>query len=303
MGLAGWLSIALLVGCGLTADAPPDQPPYHVVSQDYLPGVQADVYLPDGVSAAPVVVLVPGGAWLTADRTGLTPLAKRLAGEGIVAVNTTHRAVNAGARFPQPVSDVLCSIDFAAHRAAQAGIAPTLIVVLGHSSGAHLAALAALGGDSFRTPSCSYPPVQVDGLVGLAGPYDVLSLPGLAEPLFGTSPGQDPTTWRLGNPIAWAGQGAHRSTLHVLLAHGTADTDLSATFTTQFADVLRTNGYDISLDMVDGATHQSLYAAPVIGPHLVSWLDARLAASPAPRVRQTPSRRPALPSPTPPRGG
>src|SRR5689334_5359165 len=156
-----WLAIALLVWWGLTADTPPAEPAYRVVTQNYLPGVPADVYLPDGVSAAPVVILVPGGAWLRADRTGLPPLARRLAREGIVAVNTTHRAVGTGAHFPQRVADVICSIDFAVHRAEQAGIAATAVVVLGHSSGAHLAALAALGGDALRT-SWPYPPVRVN---------------------------------------------------------------------------------------------------------------------------------------------
>ena len=212
-------------------------------------------------------------------------MAKRLATEGIVAVNATHRAVRSGAQFPQPVSDVVCSIDFAVHRAAQAGITATFVVVLGHSSGAHLAALAALGGDAFRAPSSPYPPVWVDGLVGLAGPYDVLGLPDVAEPLFGNAPAQDPAAWRLGNPLTWAGHGARRSALHVLLGHGTADTLLSATFTTQFADVLRANGYDVAVDMVDGATHQSIYAAPVIGPRLDGWLAGRLTGSTLPHVR------------------
>jgi acetyl esterase/lipase len=196
-----------------------------------------------------------------------------------------------GARFPQPVSDIVCAIDFAVHRAAQAGVTATFVAVLGHSSGAHLAALAALGGETFRPVASPYPPVAVDGLVGLAGPYDVLGLSGPAQPLFGATPAQDPDAWRLGNPLTWAGQGARRAGLHVLLAHGTADDLVSTTFTTQFAGVLQANGYDVSVDLIDGATHQSIYRAAVIGPDVSAWLVDQLAGAGRTRPGPTPSTR------------
>jgi len=75
-------SLAVLTGCGSSGATPPSTAGGTVVTQDYLPGLAADVHLPTGVRAAPVVVLVPGGAWLTADRRGLTPLARSLAAAG-----------------------------------------------------------------------------------------------------------------------------------------------------------------------------------------------------------------------------
>ena len=270
-------SLVLAGGCARSAD-PPGSRPYQMVTEDYLPGVAADVYLPTGVVSAPLVVMVPGGAWLTADRSGFTPLARRLAGAGIVTVNATHRAVRSGARFPQPVGDVRCSIDFAVSRAAKAGITIGPVVVLGHSSGAHLAALAALSGDALRRAS-PYPPAHIDGLIGLAGAYDVRALHDLAEPLFGSTPAQDPAAWRDGDPTTWIERGPKPPTLRAFLAHGTAD-DLSVTFTTSFADALRKGGFDVSVAMVDGATHATIYRPEVIAERILAWL----ATVPAPQV-------------------
>ena len=85
-------------------------------TSEYLPGLEADVYLPDRDKGgdAPVVLLVPGGGWQTADRTGLAPLAATLADAGFVAVNATYRAGGEAVVFPVPVQDVVCASAFAA---------------------------------------------------------------------------------------------------------------------------------------------------------------------------------------------
>ena len=177
---------------------------YLVGTEDYLPGRAADLYLPDSSGPSPLVVMVPGGGWLTAERGGLAPLAEALARDGVSVVNATHRAVDQGGRFPQMVADVLCSVSWAVARVTALRDAPSLVVLLGHSSGAHLAALAALGPADLAT-GCPYPPAHIDGLVGLSGTYDVSQLVDLATPFFGASPGQDPDAWRAGNPLTWAG--------------------------------------------------------------------------------------------------
>jgi len=264
-------TVALSVACGSDTTTAPM--PHLADSRDYLPGLAADVYLPTGGRSTVVVVLVPGGAWQSADRTGLAPLAEYLAGSGMVAVNTTHRAVADGGQFPGPVQEVACSVDFAVRQAEDAGLAVTSVVILGHSSGAHLAALAALGGDHFRG-RCPHPRASIDTFVGLAGSYNVDLLPDLAEPFFGAARQDDPALWREGNPLSWARKTNTRRSLEALLLHGSADTDLPQTFTTDFATALRTGGHDVTVDVVPGATHHTLYSPETIGTRLVSWLNA-----------------------------
>ena len=140
--LVGSVVLALAGGCSSapgdarpgpsTATVPPTS------TSEYLPGLAADVYLPTpGDDPVPIVLLVPGGGWQTADRTGLAPLASSLADAGFVAVNATYRAGVDGATFPEPVQDVLCAAGFAVGQARTAGLEPGPVVVLGDDVHGH----------------------------------------------------------------------------------------------------------------------------------------------------------------------
>ncbi len=98
------------------------------------------------------------------------------------------------------------------------------MVVLGHSVGGHLASLVALSGDRFGG-DCPFPPVTVDGLVGIAGVYDVRALGSTLDGFFGASASQDPERWDDGDPMHWAGSDSGTAAgLRTLLIHGDADT-------------------------------------------------------------------------------
>ncbi|HEX2705332.1 MAG TPA: alpha/beta hydrolase [Candidatus Lustribacter sp.] len=277
-------ALALLgAACGSAPGGPTDPTTtglalqHLVATRDYLPGLAADLYLPDLVRVAPVVVMVPGGAWVAADRSGLGPLAERLAADGIVVVNATHRPARDGVRFPEPLQDVLCSVGFAVRQAVTAGIEPGPVVVLGHSSGAHLAALAALAPDRFRG-ACPYPDMLGDALVGLGGVYDVSELAEVAEPLFGVGPEDDPTAWRDGNPMTWVRQ---RPSLPVFLGYGDADPLAPAPFTRAFAGALQAGGHPVHVEVVAGADHPGMYDSAYVAEALRAWI----AALPAPTTR------------------
>ncbi len=262
----------LATSVGLSACSGPGTTGHLSRTADYLPGRAADVYLPDDVSAAPVVVLVPGGAWRTADRRGLAPLAEALAVAGVVAVSTTHLAVDDGGRFPGPVQDVTCSVGFAVAAARQSGIDPTHVVVLGHSSGGHLAGLAALAPDRFRA-SCPYPPARPDGFIGLAGTYDVDRYPHLALSLFGADARQRPDLWHDGNVLTWAHETSMRARVSVLLLHGAQDADVRLSGTDDLAEALHASGFRVLTEVIPDATHATIYTADVAGPRVLDWLE------------------------------
>jgi acetyl esterase/lipase len=271
--VAGSALVVLATAAVTLALAGGDEQPrlrHLAVTVDYLPGVAADVFLPARTRPrTPVVVLVPGGSWRTADRTGLRPLADALAGAGMVAVTARYRAADDGVRFPVPVADVVCAVDFAAARAAADGVSRGPVIVLGHSAGAHLAALAALTGPRFRG-SCPYPQVRIDGLVGLAGPYDIMSLQSVADPLFGASAAEDAPAWRAGNAVTWV---RRRPELPALLVHGADDTVVSPTFTTTFAERLRAAGHPVQVDLVPGAGHGDIYHPDIVASRVIAWVD------------------------------
>jgi acetyl esterase/lipase len=263
--------VTLLAGCG--GGAATTLGPHFDRTSDYRTGVAADVYLPDGSGPAPVVVLVPGGGWSSAHRTGLGPLAERLASSGAVVVNATYRTQSDGVRFPVPVEDVVCAVNFGAAQAVKAGRSGGPLVVVGHSAGAHLAALAALSPARFQA-RCPYPVARVDGLVGLSGPYDVSRLPELARPLFGVGPEEKPDAWRAGNPMAVA---AERPGMAVLLLHGSSDTVVPADFTVRFAEALRAGGHQVSTRVLPGVDHGT-YRKSTVWDVVASWVDRLQAA-------------------------
>ena len=239
-------------------------------TEAYLPGLDADVHLPAGSPrSAAVVVMVPGGGWTSADRSGLSGLAADLAAAGSVVVNATYRVAPA-ARFPLPVADVVCAADFGAARAARAGVSPTRVVLLGHSAGAQLAALAALAPSRFRD-RCPWPARDVDGLVGLAGPYDPEAMSDVVEPLFGATREESPGPWREGTPSTWAG--SRTPPPPVLLVHGEDDDVVPVGQSRDFAAVLSSAGHAVDVHVVPGADHHTIYQPEVVSAIVQRWLD------------------------------
>jgi acetyl esterase/lipase len=263
--------VSVVVGCGGdpsgSAASPVATPE---AGEEVLPGVTAVVTEPAGSPSGVVVALVPGGGWVSADPSGLAPLAEELAASGAVVVRLTYRTATDGVYFPAPLEDVGCGIAFAATQASSApdGAGPTVAVV-GHSAGAVLAAVAALDPDAATGPDCPYPPADPDLLVGLAGPYDVVAAADLAAALFGPD-NPDPVDWDAGNPVAQAGL---RPDLPVLLAHGAADPLVPVEFSEQFAEALRQGGHPVELQTLDGVDHDTVYSAENAGPVITDWIN------------------------------
>ncbi len=257
-------SVLLVTSCAEPSDEASAGPESH----EYLPGLMAYPHLPTGVDSAPVVVIVPGGGWVSADPSGLGELADALAASGAVAMPVSILAAADGVTYPVPVEDVLCALADGAATAREAGIEPTSLVLLGHSSGAHLSAVASLAPESVD-PQCEDPLVEADALVGLAGPYDIRDMADGAQELLGVPPESDPARWALANPVLLADR---RPEVSVLLLHGDADDVVPPSATQVMADALRAGGHDTTVDVVPGADHASIYTADVAGPPVTDWL-------------------------------
>jgi acetyl esterase/lipase len=238
------------------------------MSHEYLPGLRAFPHLPEGATHAPVVVMIPGGGWQSADPTVLEPLADALADHGVVAVPVVIRAAEDGVVHPVPVQDVLCALADGAATATAAGIRPTRLVLLGHSSGAHLSALATLTPQAFH-PRCQDPLVEPDALVGLAGPYDIRNFSDAADRLF--APDADQATRDAANPVLLAAQ---RPQVPVLLMHGKQDELVAPQFSEDFASALRTGGHATTLELLPGVDHGEVYWPQVAAGPVTRWLDA-----------------------------
>ena len=172
-------------------------------------------------------------------------------------MTTTYRTEGDGASFPVPLEDVVCAVDQATQKVAASGVTPGRVVVVGHSAGAQLAALAALVGDKYQD-GCASPPVSVDGFVGLAGPYDIMSVADLATGLLDSTPTEDPDTWRAANPMA---QVTARPDRPALLIHGAADAEVDPSYSRSFAASLEAAGHEVTLLVLPDVDHQGVAQA------------------------------------------
>jgi acetyl esterase/lipase len=266
------LGAVVLAACGAPTTIAGDTstPTPGVETEEYRPGVEADVHLatrPTG-DPVPVVVIVPGGSWATADRTGLGPLAAALAADGMVVVNARYRAAGDGVVFPTPVEDIACAVSWAAARAEDEGYSPEPLVLVGHSAGAHLGVLAALSPREFRG-DCPAAPVEPDAFVGLAGPYDLTEVEPLVQALLGATREADPTAWARADPLR---RGTDRPELDVLLLHGTSDDAVAPGASDRLASALREGGHDVTLTLLPDVDHDEVYAADTAAPLITDWV-------------------------------
>jgi acetyl esterase/lipase len=139
---------------------------------------------------------------------------------------------------------------------------------MGHSSGAHLAALAALDAVGERG-DCPRPPTPIDAAALLSGIYDLTLAADIVQPLLGTTPTADPAGWHAASASTWV---ANRPELPVFLAHGDHDELVPEAFTTIFATALEQAGHPVRVDLVAGAGHHDIYTPAVIGADLAAWI-------------------------------
>ena len=225
-----------------------------------------DIRVPEGEGPFPAVVLVHGGGWVGGSPELMGGLARFLAAAGYLTVNTAYTLSNGIAGFPLAVDDVACAVRNAAGHPDGDGT----VTVVGHSAGAHLAALVALDTDVYGSECALAEPAIPGRLVGLAGPYDVGRIGPLIVPFFGVPPNEDPELWQAGNPL---NQVANNPDLSSLIMHGEEDGLIDLSFATDFAEALNGAGSEAVVEVVEGARHNEMQDPEVVGDLIVTWLE------------------------------
>lgn len=133
-----------------------------------------DVYQPaiQGPGPAAVVVFFYGGRWQRGNRLDYRFIADALAEKGLVTVVPDYR-VYPEVRFPAFVQDGAAAVHWTQRNIARFGGDSRRVFVMGHSAGAHIAALLAFDERYLEDLQGSN---VLAGFIGLAGPYDFLPL-------------------------------------------------------------------------------------------------------------------------------
>jgi acetyl esterase/lipase len=227
----------------------------------YAPGgnprQQLDVYQPSdptrAVKLRPVVVFFYGGAWQEGSRSDYLFVAEALTQRGYVVVVPDYR-VYPEVKYPEFLRDGAAAVAWVTANIDRYHGDRSSIFLMGHSAGAHIAAMLALDGTFLDAQKV--PRTAVKGLIGLAGAYDFLPL---TEPnviaLFATAPNP-----MLTQPIHYVTAAAAVSMPAVLLMHGDADRRVRPKNSINLARELRAAGARVELDLLPGLSHTDIIA-------------------------------------------
>jgi acetyl esterase/lipase len=181
-----------------------------------------DLYLPQApeLARAPGVITIHGGSWRNGTAADQAELNRYLAARGYVVAAIDYR-LSPQWRFPAAVDDVRAAVAYLKAHAAELGLDPTRLALLGRSAGGQLALLAAY------TPADS----AIRGVVSLYGPADlvygynhpsnpaVLDSTAVLTDYLGGSPTTAPAAYEAASPINFVGP----QTPPTLLIHGERD--------------------------------------------------------------------------------
>jgi acetyl esterase/lipase len=224
------------------------------------PRQRLDVYRPRrDLGTGPVALFLYGGSWRGGCRGCYGFVGAALASAGMAAAVADYRLFPE-VRWPAFQEDAAAAFRFVHAELADAGRRP--VAVIGHSAGAHMAALLAFD----RTWLGEMRPA---GLVGLSGPYAFRPTEWpTTRDIFATARSPDAP-----RPLSHAGNGAPPA----LLVHGADDTTVKPHNTAELAARLRACRVPVTEIMLAGAGHKDTVAGfarplrarlPVLAPTL-----------------------------------
>ncbi len=215
---------------------------------------ELDVHTLPDVSGAPAVVYIHGGGWRSGQRENDAATADRLARTGYVVVNIDYRLVPDGV-FPLAVQDAFCALAFVRAHATDLGVDPDRIAVMGHSAGAHLAALVGVASDitELQDDGCPWgrtgPPIAV---VSVAGPMDLRDLhDDVVADFVGVAYDTDPDRYATASPITHV----DAAEPPFLLVHSEHDLVVDVSQSEAMAATLRDAGNQARLLRLEGGGH------------------------------------------------
>jgi len=222
-----------------------------------------DVYVPDAVAPdhdsapdrtparpRPLVVFWHGGRWSFGDKADYRFVGAALTELGYVAVLPNYR-LYPEVKMAGFMDDAARAGRWASAHAGEFGAAADRLYLMGHSAGAHLAALVTLDSRYFAAAGQAAPAIA--GVIGLSGPYDFLPLREAdVQDMFGP-----PQNYPESQPVNFVHAGAPP----MLLVHGLQDKTVSPRNSMSLADKLRAHDVPVTLRLYPKLTHADTVAA------------------------------------------
>jgi len=223
-----------------------------------------DLYVPPGKGPFPLVFWIHGGGWHSGDKleSGIH-LALKFLPKGFALASINYR-LTADSPFPAQIEDCNAALAHLRHCAERYRIDPDRVGTLGHSAGAHLAALMACTGNEKRFSSDPQASLRVQASVWWAIPADLDRDRGkwpvtsmmhnpASAPLWGFFPSRryDGEFARMASPASYV----HGDIPPVLMVHGQQDELVPPGQALAFAESLKKAGVPITLRVVSNRGH------------------------------------------------
>jgi acetyl esterase/lipase len=219
-----------------------------------------DLSSPPG-QARPIIAFIHGGGWRIGDKATAGAGAKKarvFTGRGLVYASLNYR-LSPAVMHPAHVEYVAAGLAWLVANAAAQGGDPRRIVVMGHSAGAHLAALVAT--DARRLRAHGLRPRDLACVILLDGAgYDltiqtpaVRARGGFAGDMYVGAFGNDPAIWRDASPV-WQANPAAPPPPFLILHTPRAD---AARQSSALAQAVRRAGGEATVKLCRGQTHAS----------------------------------------------
>jgi len=215
--------------------------------------LKLDVYVPRGKETPkPVVIFFYGGFWREGEKANYRFAAEGLTSRGFIAVLPDYR-LYPEVTFPKFVEDGATAIRFVHDHIAEFGGDPQRIYLMGHSAGAHIAALLTL--DEHYLNDVGLDRTAICATAALSGPYDFI--PGATERgVFAMVPGQATPDPKI-EPIHFVDGKAPP----MLLIHGLRDQTVLPRNATRLAERIRSAGGEARLIEYPKKAHVEVVAA------------------------------------------
>jgi acetyl esterase/lipase len=259
-GMAARYLTLLALACTLAPKVPAADPPAAEKDIPYADGGdphKLDLYLPAN-QGFPTVVFVYGGGWHTGSRKSVAPVGEKLRSLGYGCALLSHR-LSPQDKFPAQVEDVAAGFAWVKKDIGARGGDPKKVFLMGHSSGAHLALLAAA--DPKYLAKHGLTPADVRGVVGLSAPVDLAPRPdtkGFGDALLAGRGAdvfhRDPAVMRDASPV----RHVSKELPPVLLVVGDHDFPMLEGDAKEFAAKAKAVGASVDVYIAEGHDHMGV---------------------------------------------